>query len=329
MGRVLGVLAALAIVGPAVAQPVGFQRVTIPGETSMNVGLWYPTADRMPPEPNTPFRQSLALGGSIDGENLPLIVISHGDGGWMGSHAGTALALARGGYAVAALEHLGNNSEDESRTPSEWVESRPADVVALLDFLLEDWEGAETLDPERIGMFGFSAGGYTGLVAAGAEPDFRAGVSFCDDNDAEFVCRIGMVDGIADRKTPPDYAHDPRIKALSIAAPGFGFAFPDQSLAAVKFPVEIWSGALDDRVPHATNGALLAEALPNVKRVHVADGAGHFAFLAPCNPRLEAANPRIWQMVCVDAAGFDRAAFHEELNRAILGFFDENLGPPR
>ena len=32
------------------------------------------------------------------------------------------------------------------------------------------------------------------------------------------------------------------IKAISIAAPAFGFAFDDEVLAVVEVPVQIWSG---------------------------------------------------------------------------------------
>lgn len=39
--------------------------------------------------------------------------------------------------------------------------------------MLSTWEGHATVDPARIGMFGFSADGFTTLVSIGAAPDYR------------------------------------------------------------------------------------------------------------------------------------------------------------
>ena len=44
---------------------------------------------------------------------------------------------------------------------------RPADIKRLVDYLLGAWSHASAIDPGRIGMFGFSRGGYTGLVVVG------------------------------------------------------------------------------------------------------------------------------------------------------------------
>jgi len=38
---------------------------------------------------------------------------------------------------------------------------------------------ASTLNPEHIGFFGFSRGGYTGLVVAGGNPDLRKLTALC------------------------------------------------------------------------------------------------------------------------------------------------------
>ncbi len=121
------------------------------------------------------------------------------------------------------------------------------------------------------------------------------------------------------------FSSDPRIRAISIAAPGLGFAFGRDGLADVSVPVQSWSGSLDDRVPHGTTGAPLAKRLPGRAEVQVVDQAGHFAFLTPCNPALEDANPRIWNRICVDTPGFDRTAFHDIMNAGIIAFFDRTL----
>ena len=74
-----------------------------------------------------------------------------------------------------------------------------------------------------------------------------------------------------------------------------------------------------------TNGAPLAKRLPGRADVQVVDQAEHFAFLTPCYPALEDANPRIWNKICVDTPSFDRTAFHDIMNAGIIAFFDRTL----
>jgi len=111
-----------------------------------------------------------------------------------------------------------------------------------------------------------------------------------------------------------------------LAAVGMGFAFDEKGLAGVKVPVQLWAGAEDRNVPETPNIDPVRHGLPAAPELHRVDGAGHFAFRPPCDPRLEAAEPKIWAMVCVDAPGFDRAAFHRSFNAAVVAFFRRTLG---
>src|SRR5882724_7770481 len=100
----------------------------------------------------------------LTGTKLPLVVFSHGYTGWFGGHHDTAEALADAGFVVAAINHPGDNGKDSSRSDDLSIfASRPADMVRLLDFLLHDWKDKTVVDSARIGLFGFSRGGYTGL----------------------------------------------------------------------------------------------------------------------------------------------------------------------
>jgi predicted dienelactone hydrolase len=71
---------------------------------------------------------------------------------------------------------------------------------------------ASHIDPQRIGFFGFSRGGYTGLVAIGANPDWAAATTFCQESSSHWCEQIR-------RKEFPaqPLAHDPRIKAAVTA----------------------------------------------------------------------------------------------------------------
>lgn len=210
---------------------------------------------------------------------------------------------------------------------------RPRHVARVLDHMLADWTGHGRLDPDRIGIYGFSAGGYTALVAIGGTPDLQRATAHCANEPDEHVCRLGMA---SDFNTPAvagrpasAWVHDPRIGAAVIAAPGFGFAFDATALTPVTVLVQLWAAADDRRVPDASNTEIIRKSLPSPPDLRRVEGAGHSAFLMPCNPKFEALEPEVWAMACVDAPGFDRAAFYRQLNDAAIEFFRERLGRDR
>ncbi|WP_342238387.1 alpha/beta hydrolase family protein [Inquilinus sp. OTU3971] len=319
--------------GPAGA--VGFQSATAPDpdDRPLAIGIWYPSDAAVPDRPNTPVRQALALDGNIRGDHLPLVVISHGSGGWLGGHADLARTLAEAGFVVVAVTHTGNNYQDDSYPAARRMVDRPRHIARVLDYMLADWSGHDRLDPARIGIYGFSYGGYTALVAIGGTPSLSLLMQHCRQVPAEWVCKkrgpgISEVPR-SDELPSPVFVHDPRIRAAVISAPGLGFAFDKAALASVTVPVQLWNGIEDDRVPVATNAEAIRQALPIPPDIHLVDGAGHFAFLQPCPPKLKELEPETWAMVCVDAPGFDRPAFHRQLNGDIAAFFRAQLGGDR
>jgi pimeloyl-ACP methyl ester carboxylesterase len=110
------------------------------------------------------------------------------------------------------------------------------------------------------------------------------------------------------------------LRAVVAAAPGFGFGFDAAEVAGLDAAIQLWGAAEDERVPPATNITPLATALRVPSEAHIIQGAGHFAFRPPCNPALEQANPRVWEMACVDAPDFDREAFQQRFNKSVVGF---------
>ncbi|WP_222183475.1 alpha/beta hydrolase family protein [Geminicoccus harenae] len=309
------------------AQAVGFQHVRVPDpqDAAIEVGIWYPSDAAVPADLDIPVRQALAPDAPIAGDRLPLVVISHGSGGWIGGHADLALALAEAGFVVAAPAHTGNHSEDERYPPARWMVERPRQVGLVLDYLLGAWSGRDRIDPGAIGIFGFSAGAFTALVAVGAVPDLERIAAHCAGHPDEHACRIGGLPLPGTAGTDLAWHHDPRIRAAVAAAVGFGF--DAAALAEVDVPVQLWAAAEDRVVPYRTNMALLRWSLPAVPEFHLVAKAGHFAFLRPCDPRLESAAPDVWTMVCIDAPGFDRAAFHRRLNDEVVAFFRRTLRP--
>lgn len=251
----------------------------------------------------------------LTGTGLPLVIFSHGRGGWFTMHHDTAEALADAGFVVAAINHPGDNGKDLSQTDNLSVfGSRPADIIRLLDFVLHDWKDKASVDQTKIGFFGFSKGGYTGLVLMGVNPDFERLSKVCND-------KTGACAQLHNGEAPPNTPHDARIKAAVIVDPAADM-FTRDNLSFIKIPFQFWrSERGGPGVGDGSPVARVADRLPGKPEVHVVP-AGHFAFLAPCSPQLAAAVPRI----CTDVpANFDRAAFHRDFDTSIVSFFREHL----
>ncbi|RST47565.1 alpha/beta hydrolase family protein [Variovorax sp. MHTC-1] len=251
----------------------------------------------------------------IEGTRLPLIIVSHGQGGSLLGHHDTASALADAGFVVASINHPGDNFQDRSRRGDLSIfTSRPADMKRLADYMLGGWAGRSTLNPDRVGIFGFSRGGYTGLVAAGAVPNFKLRRDLCPPLSFDSLCRKIRGD---EQPTPP--VPDPRIKAAVIVDP-LSF-FNAEGLRGVAVPIQLWASQHGgDGVTPASVEAVRRD-LPKRPEWRLAANAAHFAFLAPCTPALTRAAPEI----CTDNKGFDRVAFHSAFNREVVGFLRRAL----
>jgi predicted dienelactone hydrolase len=315
---------------PSGAGAVGFQWVSVPdpGAPAIEMALWYPSEASVSTQPLGLFTQDVAPFAPIAGTvALPLIVLSHVTGGGASSHYDTALALAGAGFIVAAPSHTGDNYRDRSLsfTPKNFME-RPRQIVRVIDFLLKEWDGRGHVDAKRIGLFGHSAGGTTALIALGGTPDIALAAKFCTEHPDDWGCAQAALAAAGKPKpegpaTPETWAHDPRIKAAAIAAPALGYAFTKEGLAAVAAPLQMWRAENDAIAPNPTNADAIAAALPQPPDDHLVPLAGHFAFLAPCSEALAKLAPQI----CQDAPGFDRTAFHQQLNRALIAFFQARL----
>jgi predicted dienelactone hydrolase len=250
-------------------------------------------------------------------------VLSHGGGGSFESHYDTAWALARAGFVAAAISHAGDTYDDQSQVMHLW--RRPAQLRRLVSYMLEEWPGHDRLNGDHIGAFGFSNGGFTVLVAAGGVPDLDKMGPYCQAHPDHDLCqslRLAGVDGRLGASVPGDaWMPDRRIKALVVAAPAFGFTFSPAGLAAVRVPVQLWRAANDRHQPDPYYDEAVRLALPRPPEYHVVANAGHYDFLPPCGARLARTAP----LICTDPAGFDRKAFHADLNSEVVRFFLASL----
>jgi predicted dienelactone hydrolase len=304
------------------AQAAGLRSIDIPADPdgpAIHGAIWYPCA-----EPRGEVRLDIfTLPGVKDcpllGNKLPLVVVSHGRGGNFAGHHDTDEVLADAGYIVAAISHPGDNSFDLSRSDdlSVYVE-RPQDIKRLIDFMLGASPFSAAIDRERIGLFGFSRGGYTGLVAVGANPVWAKATAICQHSASNACAQILRKEYPAQPLT-----HDSRIKAAVIADP-LAIAFAADSFAAVKVPVQLWASERGGDGVLLHDVAAVDASLPAKHEYHVVPNSGHFGFLAPCPAALVKERPEL----CADAPGFDRVAFHAEFNADVLAFFQKWLIRP-
>ena len=318
-------LLAMALLAVA-ARAAGIREIEVPadaGQPAIVAQLWTPCA--APPQeivvnrgkPPTIIRGVKDC--AFPQKGLPLVLISHGMLEDRFSHHDTAEFLADAGFAVVALNHTQDSAANLGAKSVEDISSflvRPVDIERVIDFLLMHPPAGLDIDGNRMGFFGFSRGGYTGLVLAGAEPDFDSLVIPCPE--AYLMCRQ-----IRDHTIPahaPGY--EPRIKAYVIADPVN--LFPGKSsLRNVKAPVQFWSSGLGGMGIRPDDVSAVAMNLPIKPDFHRVAGAGHLSFDCPCSPDQARANPPV--LVCTDPPGFHRVEFHARFNADVLEFFRENL----
>jgi predicted dienelactone hydrolase len=290
--------------------------------TTMPAAVIYPAAGPAASAELGPYRVAATPGLPIAAGPHPLVLISHGHGGSALGHHDLATALADAGFIVAAIEHAGDNHRDQSGFGTERVLlGRAWQVSALLDLLLADPQLGAHIDADRIGVAGFSAGGYTSLLLLGATPDFARREAYCTAQPADAEVCV-EVSAVIERLPVSRETADPRLRAGFVMAP-FAIFFNTAALKRVDAPVFLY-GAMADRVLlPAYNVLPVRDALPRLHTFRGIVGAGHYVFLAPCNPGMSEALP----VLCVDPPGIDRGALHLQINADAVGFFRETLAP--
>jgi predicted dienelactone hydrolase len=318
---------------------VGYRNVDVQdvltGE-SFPVALWYPTPAAPAPLFVTgslslcrlpaiicrriAYEMAVSRDAPVAAGSFGVIVVSHGAGGMALLHRGLAIGLASRGYVVAAPTHPRGKGDDISGV-GVWV-GRPKQVSRVIDTILDDAGLRSHIERDRIGVVGHSNGGYTALAVAGAKPSPSAIIAHCRQHpdDARF-CAFG---GAATRQATREVGHipelrDPRVRSIVLMAPNAA-PFTDDALVKVTVPVLVYAAEKDDLTRVRYHAERLAKAVPRVDCVLV-KGAGHFSFIASFPMALKI----IAGEGARDSDGFDRDAFHEVMNREIVGFFNRTL----
>ena len=117
---------------------------------------------------------------------------------------------------------------------------RPRQVSVVLTYMLTGWGQHNRLDAARVGLFGFSLGGFTTLVEIGGTPDLSRMRELCAARPSAPEClfikqRNG--DQLSPKAFRPAWTHDQRVKAAVVAAPAVSYLFGPGSLRAVRIPI--------------------------------------------------------------------------------------------
>lgn len=317
-------LIALASAPALAANGVAFRDVheTTTG-TTMPAVVIYPATGPATSTELGPYQVAATPGLPVAAGRHPLVLISHGHGGSALGHHDLATALADAGFIVAAIEHAGDSHRDQSGFGTERVLlGRAWRVSAMLNMLLADPQLGPHIDAGRIGVAGFSAGGYTSLLLLGATPDFSRRAAYCvaQPADAEVCVEVPAV---IERLPASRPTADARIRAGFVMAP-FAIFFDEASLKQVNAPVFLYGAMADAVLLPDYNVLPVRDALPRLHTFRGIVGAGHYVFLAPCNPGMTDALP----VLCKDPPNIDRAALHAQINADAVAFFRQTLAEP-
>jgi predicted dienelactone hydrolase len=225
---------------------VGLRTITVTDAErdgrSFQVDIWYPVnpdaADGVPaaeysfiPGLGYTSEVSLADAPAADGP-FPLVIYSHGSGGFRWAATNVTEFLASRGFVVAAPDHPGNTALDaftgSSTDTTVTANNRPGDISATIDALLAASADSSNplagrVDGEQIAVTGHSFGGFTSLATASGHTN-----------------AVGTTTA------------DPRVRAVVAFAPATRM-LSDAELGAVDLPTLLVSGTLDETTPIENN----------------------------------------------------------------------------
>lgn len=148
------------------------------GETAQYIHIMRPPGK----EPVTISSQGVAVpkAKAIVDQKYPLVLMSHGFGGWDTQFSNLAEQIASHGYIVASIDHADMPIDGVTSFLLSFgnvLVDRTLDQRQILTQILEDAQSgshdyAAQIDTNNVGLIGYSMGGYGAIASAGAHYDF-------------------------------------------------------------------------------------------------------------------------------------------------------------
>lgn len=298
----------------------------------IKVELWYPT-DETDPTGERKTDLPFILPATIRNANFiiqksPLVILSHGSGGNRFSLAWLAISLSKQGYIVAAPDHWGGTFDN--MIPSYYLRywERPLDISFVITKILTDTSLFNYVDTGKIGVAGYSFGGYTALALAGADIDCstlkknaKTPQGKKEFNIPELGDLTKIIDTLTCNKTETTFK-DKRIKAVVALAPGLGLGFETMEQAKnVNLPVLIFAAANDKVAPINTNAVMYHKLIPSSKYILLPEKTSHYVFLNEGSETLKKEAKQLF----TDDKTISRNEIHHVIELDVINFFEENF----
>ena len=209
----------------------------------------------------------------------PAVIICHGVGANRSDFTELAASLAKRGFFVLQFDFRAHGESGGSRTSLGYHEQK--DIHAALGLLLTRKE----IDPRRIGIYGFSLGGSSAILAAANTHAFAALVA-----DSAFTSLRDQA-----RQAITGFYHLPSFPFLQLTVLGYELYFQTRvdTISPVGViegiaptPVLIIAGEGDALIP-ADNGRKLFAAAKDPKQLWIIPGADHGGTLAAAGDAYE------------------------------------------
>jgi dipeptidyl aminopeptidase/acylaminoacyl peptidase len=209
----------------------------------------------------------------------PAIIICHGVGANKSDFTGLAAALSRRGYYTLLFDFRAHGESGGSRSSLGYHEQK--DVTAALQYL----KNRREIDPQRIGIYGFSLGGSTAILSAAKTGAFSAVVA-----DSAFSSLRDQA-----RTAITGFYHLPAFPFLHLAVLGYELYFqtgvdavsPVTAIADLSpVPILIIAGEGDHLIP-VENGRMLYAAARDPKELWIVPGAEHGGTLVAAGAEYE------------------------------------------
>ena len=267
-------------------------------------------------------------------QKQPLIMMSHGTGGSALQMLWLAEKLVKSGYLVVGLNHHGNTAAEPKKYAEGytlWWE-RAQDLSVVLDKLLKHQDWSPFIDKNRVGIIGFSLGGYTAISALGGITDKSLFKQFCQSKHRDFTCdpqvefeqirkEFDKVKDTASVKASLSRQHDSykvdAIKAGFVIAPALAQAMTKESLESITVPISVVVGSNDQVAPATTNAFRISSLIENGS-YHEINNVGHYTFLSNCT----ALGKQLLSALCQDHKAVDRFRIHNDVSQQAVDFFN-------
>ncbi len=268
---------------------------------------------------------------------MPLVIMSHGTGGSAVQMLWLAEKLVKSGYLVVGVNHHGNTAVEDKKYVEGFVLwwERANDLGVVLQQLKKSTAWSSKIDWTRVGVAGFSLGGYTAVSSVGGITDSTLLEKFCASEQRDLGCELPPeLEGVdldvdkmkdsavvqASLKREDESHQSPEIKAAFVIAPAVAQAFTEKSLKNISVPVEVVSGNDDKVAPANSNAKRISSLIPAASYSEL-NGVGHYTFISNCTD----VGKKYLALLCKDNKDVVRQDVHDKVADRAVDFFNARL----